>query len=297
MIRPVNFGYNAETAVNNAFQQQVTTNDINEKAQQEFDELVSLLRKNDIDVIVYQDEPNPYTPDSVFPNNWFSTHADGSVFLYPMFAPNRRLERNDQVLYLLNETFAIRIVNDLSFYEGQNIFLEGTGSMILDRENDIAYACLSPRTNVTVLYDFCEQLGYAPVLFNAVDESGNEIYHTNVMMCVANNYVIICMEAIKDGVQKQMLYQKFKETEKKAIEITIEQMNHFAGNMLQVNNSKGENFLVMSSQAYNSLTASQIDDIKSFNNIIHSNVSAIETAGGGSVRCMMAEVFLPERPA
>ncbi len=260
---------------------------------QEFDNFVHVLSVYGIKVTVIQDTREPHTPDSVFPNNWISFHEDGTVVLYPMFAENRKLERNKNIVEKLNETFFIRTTIDLTNYEQKNAFLEGTGSMVLDRDNEIAYACLSPRTNASVLYDFCDATGYSPVLFNAVDENGKEIYHTNVMMCMADSYVVICFDSIKDQLQKQMLTDKFEETGKKIIEISLEQMNHFAGNMLQVENVAGNQFIIMSTQAYNSLTEEQTNLLQTFNPIIHSSLDTIEQSGGGSARCMMAEIFLP----
>ena len=293
MIRPAAFAFNPQTAVNNSFQKITEQLDVHEKALLEFDNFVHILSVYGIKITVIQDTLEPHTPDSVFPNNWISFHEDGSVVLYPMFANNRKLERNKNVVEKLKETFFIRSTIDLTTYEQQNAYLEGTGSMVLDRDHEIAYACLSPRTNASVLYDFCDSIGYSPVLFNAVDENEKEIYHTNVMMCMADTYVVICLESIKDQLQKQMLADKFKETGKKVIEINLQQMNHFAGNMLQVENIAGNQFLIMSTQAYNSLTAEQITVLESFNPIIHSSLNTIEQNGGGSARCMMAEIFLP----
>jgi len=293
MIRPAAFAFNPQTAVNNSFQKITEQLHVHEKALQEFDNFVHVLSVYGIKVTVIQDTREPHTPDSVFPNNWISFHEDGTVVLYPMFAENRKLERNKNIVEKLNETFFIRTTIDLTNYEQQNAFLEGTGSMVLDRDNEIAYACLSPRTNASVLYDFCDATGYSPVLFNAVDENGKEIYHTNVMMCMADSYVVICFDSIKDQLQKQMLTDKFEETGKKIIEISLEQMNHFAGNMLQVENVAGNQFIIMSTQAYNSLTEEQTNLLQTFNPIIHSSLDTIEQSGGGSARCMMAEIFLP----
>lgn len=293
MIRPAAFGFNPQTAVNNSFQQTTHQTGVQQKAVKEFDDFVTLLKNNGIEVIVLQDTESPHTPDSIFPNNWISFHEDGSVVLYPMFAANRRIERDKNVFEKISEEYFIRSVYDLTEYEDQNKFLEGTGSMVLDRDNELAYACLSERTHATILYDFCEELGYHPVLFNAYDKNGKAIYHTNVMMCMADDYVVICMDSIKDDFQKQMLLQKFSETDKEIIEISLEQMNQFAGNMLQVENTSGQHYLVMSTQAYKSLTTAQIERIESFNPIIHSPLYTIEENGGGSARCMIAEVYLP----
>ena len=293
MIRPVNFGYNAETAVNNAFQVAGMDAEAQKKALREFDDFVSVLRSNGVDVTVVQDTPEPHTPDSIFPNNWISFHNDGTVIFYPMYATNRRLERKQHVIDTVRSLFEIKSQIDLSSYESKNIFLEGTGSIVLDRDNKIAYACLSPRTDKKVLEDFCKQTGFKPVSFRAVDSKGREIYHTNVMMCVADRYVVICLESIDDKTERENVTTAITGSGKEIIEISFDQMNHFAGNMLQVENVSGQKLLVMSSQAFRSLTKQQVDKLSSYNNIIHSPLVTIETNGGGSARCMMAEVHLP----
>jgi hypothetical protein len=293
MIRPVNFGYNAETAVNNAFQVKGNDTLTQDKALGEFDAFVNVLRQNGVDVTVVEDTPEPYTPDSVFPNNWVSFHDDGSLLLYPMYAVNRRAERKQHVLNKIGEKFSIRKQIDLSGYEKENIFLEGTGSMVLDRENKIVYACLSPRTNVKALNDFCSKMGYTSCLFHAADETGRDIYHTNVMMCVADKYAVICLTSIRDRSEVSTVTDTIKKTGKEIIDISLDQMNHFAGNMLQVENKQGEKLLVMSSQAFGSLADDQKKKLGSYNKIIHSPLTTIETNGGGSARCMMAEVHLP----
>ncbi len=292
MIKPVQFDFNAETAVNNSFQVRSADNAVQIKAVNEFDDFIDALRKNDIDVTVIEDTPEPHTPDSVFPNNWISFHDD-TVVLYPMFAENRRMERKQHVLEIMKQKFDIDKTIDLTHYETENIFLEGTGSMVLDRENKIAYACLSPRTNRMVLQAFCNKMKYTPMAFTAVDEDHRPIYHTNVMMCVADAFVVICLNSIPDTSEKENVINSITQTNKQVIPISFEQMNHFAGNMLQVHNREGKKFLVMSSQAYHSLTTQQIKLIEQFNSIIHSDITTIETNGGGSARCMMAEVFLP----
>lgn len=293
MIRPVGFGYNAETAVNNAFQVQSNEANVQQKAQQEFDDFVTILQNNGVDVTVVEDTAVPHTPDSIFPNNWVSFHHDGTLLLYPMYAVNRRAERKDHVLEKINEKFAVKKKIDLSNFEERDIFLEGTGSMVLDRDNRIAYACISPRTDEKVLAEFCRQMHYTPVVFAATDGNGQAIYHTNVLMCVADKYVVICLESITDPDQHKLVADTIINSNKKMIAITLHQMNHFAGNMLQVKNKNGEKLLVMSSQAYESLTTEQLQELKRYNGIIHSPLTTIETNGGGSARCMMAEVHLP----
>jgi len=295
MIRPVNFGYNAETAVNNAFQVKGEQADAQNRALKEFDAFVTILRQQGVDVTVVEDTSEPHTPDSIFPNNWVSFHHDGTVLLYPMYAVNRRAERKQHVLDAISQKFSINKKIDLSGYEKENIFLEGTGSMVLDRDNKIAYACLSPRTNEKVLEDFCRQLGYSALLFHATDINGQDIYHTNVMMCVADKYLVICLDSIGKQEEKEKVIKTIQQTNKEIITITLEQMNHFAGNMLQIENKDGKKLLVMSTQAFDSLTAEQKQKLASFNAIVHSPLTTIETNGGGSARCMMAEVHLPVR--
>ena len=290
MIRPVNFGFNAETAVNNTFQKNIAGN-IQQKALQEFDAMVDLLRKNHLDVLVIEDTADPSTPDSIFPNNWISFHEDGRLFLYPMFAPNRRQERKAHVLDAIKHRFAVSEVVDLGKYEAENIFLEGTGSMVLDRENRIAYACLSPRTDEKLLNEFCRILGYSPVTFTSTDGGGIAIYHTNVMMCIAKTFAVICLASIRNAEERKMVVSSLQRTNKEIVDITSDQLNHFAGNMLQVKDVNGNLLLVMSAQAYNSLTTTQVEMLQKHNRIIHSSLDTIETAGGGSARCMMAEMF------
>ncbi len=293
MIKPVSFGYNAETAVNNAFQVNTAESGVQQNALKEFEDFVELLRNNGVDVTVVEDTPLPHTPDSIFPNNWISFHHDGTLLLYPMYAVNRRTERKAHVLDRIQQKFAVKNKLDLTGFENENIFLEGTGSMVLDRDNRIAYACLSPRTNEKVLEEFCRQMNYRPVVFNATDGNGQSIYHTNVMMCVADQYVVICMESISDPREQRMIRKIISESNKAIIPITLHQMQHFAGNMLQVKNNKGEKLLVMSTQAYEALTIEQLQELNRYNRIVHSPLNTIEANGGGSARCMMAEVHLP----
>ena len=293
MIKPVSFGYNAETAVNNAFQVKIADENVQQKALMEFNDFVSVLQSNGVDVTVVEDTASPHTPDSIFPNNWVSFHHDGTLLLYPMYAVNRRAERKEHVLKRIMEKFSVSKQIDLSIYEDRNIFLEGTGSMVLDRDDRIAYACISPRTNEQLLAEFCRHMNYKPVVFNATDGNGQAIYHTNVLMCVADRYVVICLESITAPDQHQLVSETITNSNKKIIPITLHQMQHFAGNMLQVENDKGEKLLVMSSQAYEALTIEQVQELNKFNRIIHSSLTTIETNGGGSARCMMAEVHLP----
>lgn len=293
MIRPVNFLFNAETARDNVFQVNANTGDTQAKALEEFNRFVSLLTNNDVDVTVVEDTPEPHTPDSLFPNNWVSFHDDGTVLLYPMYAPNRRTERKEHVLEKINKLFRITKKIDLSHYENDDLFLEGTGSMVLDRDNRIAYSCLSMRTEKTVLDEFCKIMNYEAVTFSAVDKNGQPIYHTNVMMCLADKYAVICIDSIPAIEEKKKVVEAIEKTNKEVIDINLDQLNHFAGNMLQIENKGGEKLIVMSTKAYQSLTNEQIEKLNSYNRIIHSSLNTIETNGGGSARCMMAEIHLP----
>jgi hypothetical protein len=293
MIRPVNFAFNLETAANNAFQLRNDAEDVQQRALNEFDDFVSVLRENNVDVLVVEDTPHPHTPDSIFPNNWVSFHDDGTLLMYPMFAPSRRGERKEHVLQKIYKRFRISNTIDLSHYEKSNLFLEGTGSMVLDRDNKIAFACLSPRTNKKVLDDFCDKMNYEPISFTAVDSNGTPIYHTNVMMCVADRYVVICLASITNSDEKARVTEAILKTGKEIINISYQQLNAFAGNMLQIESSDGEKLLVMSTQAYQSLTEKQVQKLNSYNRVIHAPLTVIEANGGGSARCMMAEIHLP----
>lgn len=294
MIQPVNFGFNAETAVNNTFQKN-TEGNTQQQALKEFNDFVNLLRKNRIDVTVVEDTIEPSTPDSIFPNNWISFHENGRVILYPMFAKNRRMERKTTVLDVIKHKFDVKEIIDISKYEADEFFLEGTGSMVLDRDNKIAYACLSPRTNEKLLTEFCSLTGFSPVTFRSTDSAGIDIYHTNVMMCIASSYAVICLDSIADEIERKKVITSLQKTEKEIIDISLSQLNSFAGNMLQVRNADRELLLVMSTQAYRSLTAEQMKTLQKHNRIIHSSLNTIEAAGGGSARCMMAEIFLERK--
>ena len=295
MIRPVYFTYNFETAVNNKFQVAGNAEAAQAKALEEFDAFVDKLRNNYIDVTVVDDTPEPHTPDSIFPNNWISFHENGTIVLYPMYAENRRAERKQHVLDAINQKFKVSNTIDFISYELKNIFLEGTGSMVLDRENKIAYACISPRTDRKVLEDFCSKMDYTSCIFTATDMDDAEIYHTNVMMCIADKFVVICLDSIKNLKERRYVIDTIEKTGKAIIDISIEQMNRFAGNMLQLQNKNGEKILVMSSQAFASLTYEQISELEKFNRIVYADLNSIETNGGGSARCMIAEVFLELR--
>lgn len=299
MVEPVAFGFNRETAVNNFFAHE--TAGAQQRALQEFNGLVSVLRERGVDVITVKDTPTPHTPDSIFPNNAISFHHDGSVRLYPMFAPNRRLEIRDETLAAIEEKgFDVKTIIDYRHFADEGRFLEGTGSMILDRENRVAYACRAERTDEKLFAEFCRQYDLEPILFTAnqtVDGERLPIYHTNVMMAVAETFAVICLDALDIAEEKARVLDAFARTGKEIIAISEAQMNHFAGNMLQVRTDpiKHELALAMSQSAYNSLTAEQIKSIEAHCPIIYADVSTIEENGGGSVRCMMAEVFLPRK--
>ena len=301
MIEPILFGFNEETAKNNYFQQNDNTAEaqIQHNALTEFRSMVDMLRAHKVNVIVVKDTAEPHTPDSIFPNNWVSFHSCGRVVLYPMFAANRRTERRPEILdRIASEGFAIREKIDFTGYEHEEKFLEGTGSMILDRDNHIAYACLSQRTERNLFELFCREMEYTPVAFHSfqsVEGKRLPIYHTNVMMCVADRYVIICTDTIDDAAERKAVVDTIEKSGKNIIEISESQMRRFAGNMLQVNNTDGDKFLVMSDTAYRSLRPEQVATIEQYNKILHPAIPTIEHYGGGSARCMMAEIFLPKK--
>ncbi|MCD2260559.1 citrulline utilization hydrolase CtlX [Psychroserpens luteolus] len=300
MIRPVNFRMNEETAVNNYFQEELNLKnaEINIKAQEEFDAFVQKLRAVGVTVIVEEDIKSQDTPDSIFPNNWISFHENGDVGLFPMFAKNRRRERREDVLIRLeNEGFKIENIIDYTSAEDEGIFLEGTGSLLLDRVNSKAYCALSARADEELFIEFCEDFEYTPVVFTAnqtVDGKRLPIYHTNVMMCLAEKFSVICLDSIDDKKERKNVIKHLKADGKSIIDITEAQMHRFAGNMLQVKGHNDQRYLVMSKAAHDSLTPKQIVDIEKFCPILSSSLETIETCGGGSARCMMAEVFLPK---
>ncbi|MDK2770706.1 MAG: amidinotransferase [Flavobacterium sp.] len=301
MIRPVAFRMNEQTAVNNYYQKvldNLTPATVNAKAQAEFDAYVEKLRFVGVNVVVVDDTINPDTPDSIFPNNWISFHESGDVVLYPMFAENRRLERREDVLDILEESgFQINEIMDYTSAEEDNIFLEGTGSIILDRTNEIAYCALSPRADEELFIEFCEDFEYNPIIFEAfqtVEGERKHIYHTNVMMCIAETFAVICADCIDDKAERKMVLESLKNSGKEIILITETQVNNFAGNMLQVRGANDERFLVMSNAAYQSLTKDQVTKIEKHCKIVYASLDIIEACGGGSARCMMAEVFLPK---
>lgn len=298
MVEPIAFSYNAQTAENNFFQVEQKDADIQTKALEEFKSFVDKLKSKGINVITVKDTLDPHTPDSIFPNNWVSFHNDGKVVLYPMFAPNRRVERRSDILEILKDSgFEITEIDDLSHFEDQDKFLEGTGSMIFDHEHKIAYGSVSLRLDEELFRQFCQKFGFRPVVFHSYQNAGDQrlpIYHTNVMMCVADKFVVICLDCIDDELEREKVQEVIKSTGKEIIEISEDQLQQFAGNMLQVQNEAGDKFLVMSESAYKSLTTEQISAIEKYCEIIYSDLNTIETNGGGSARCMLAEVFLPK---
>ncbi len=299
MIEPIAFGYNAETAENNYFQVEQKEADIQSKALVEFKVFVEKLKNKGINVITIKDTIDPHTPDSIFPNNWVSFHRDGKVVLYPMFASNRRVERREDIIETIKQKgFEVSELDDWSLPETQGHFLEGTGSMIFDHDNKIAYGSVSLRLDENLFREFCAKYGFKPVVFHSFQTVGNErlpIYHTNVMMCVADRFVVICLNCIDDEIERDMVAETIKKSGKEIIEISEKQMQQFAGNMLQVQNTDGKKFLIMSQTAYQSLEQNQIENIEKYCEIIYSDLNTIEVNGGGSARCMLAEIFLPKR--
>lgn len=296
MVRPANFGFNEETAASNAFQSRdgrLSSEAMRDKAMAEFDAFVQRLRDAGVNVLVAQDSETPVKPDAVFPNNWATFHQEGLLVTYPMFAPTRRRERSDAVLQTaLDAGFRADRRVQLESYEEADRFLEGTGSIIFDHQHRLAYACLSPRTDAGLLDELCQILGYEKVVFHAVDANAQDIYHTNVMMAMGETFVVICLDTVRDPQERAMLEATFRRTGKEVVNISLEQMNRFAGNMLQVRNDRDETLLVMSEQAFRSLAPEQIQQLEQHTKLLYSPIETIETYGGGSARCMMAEVFV-----
>lgn len=291
MVKPVNFGFNEQTASNNVFQVEGYNDEAQVKALNESQNYVKQLKENGIDVIYVEDTNEPRTPDSIFPNNWFSTHKGGTLVLYPMNAPNRRAERKEVFIDAIKENSKIEKTLDLSHWENEDLFLEGTGAMIFDRENHIVYACKSPRMHEKVLDDFCNQMGYKKVVFSSVDKNGQSIYHTNVMLCLGKTFAVICLDSITDENEKNAVVESLNKTNKKIIQISLDQMENFVGNMLELKNKNNERILVMSDRAYNNLNNEQKEYLESECKIIHPDLKYIELNGGGSARCMLGEIF------
>lgn len=296
MIRPAAFGFNPETADSNAFQQGVHNDPevIQLKALNEFNRMVDLLEAHEIDVQVFNDTATPPKPDVLFPNNWVTFHENGKVILYPMMAENRRAERRLDILEQLKTQFLITEIIDLSGEENNGRFLEGTGSLVLDYVNRIAYACRSPRTNEELVRKLCGLITYKPIVFDAVDPQGLPVYHTNVMMCIGSRFAVVCLDAIQAEADQDLILDNLAETGHKVVAISYEQMKAFGGNMLEVRSRNGEPFVVLSAKAFHSLLPGQIDAISRYSEMLPIPVETIETSGGGSVRCMVAGIYLPD---
>jgi hypothetical protein len=292
MVRPYQFYFNQQTAANNFFQSNINIENANELAIAEFDAMVEKLRAHQIKVNVVQDTKDPSTPDSIFPNNWVSTHTNGTVCLYPMYAENRRAERKSSVIEFLQSNYKIENTLDLTDLEKEGIFLEGTGSMVLDHQNKIAYGCLSERLDKNAFNEWCDKMQFKAIAFKAVDDKAQPIYHTNVMMCMGDQFVVICSDSIPNEQERQMLLDSFAQTNKEVIEISQDQLNHFAGNMLQVFDITEKPHLIMSEQAYKSLHTAQLKSLEKYNPLLPISIPTIEALGGGSTRCMMAEIYL-----
>ena len=293
MVRPAAFGFNLETAASNSFQQELkaSADEIFERAIEEFDNAVHVLRSNDIGVYIVEDTLVPTKPDAIFPNNWISFHPNGTLILYPMEALNRRCERRLEVVLELQQKFNFEKILDLSHFESQNLFLEGTGSVVFDHENKVAFAAISSRTSEVVFQELCKQIQYSPFTFAAFDESSQPIYHTNVVMCMGHDFVVVCLECLPDEQSRELFVNEVSRLGKSVLEISVAQMNAFAGNMLLLRDGRNNNKLVLSETAYQSLTIAQIDFLKQRVGFIRFNIPVIETIGGGSARCMLAEIF------
>jgi hypothetical protein len=293
MVRPAHFGYNEQTALSNTFQNPITDIEHFEvKVLQEFDSAVATLRAADIDVWVIDDTIDIIKPDAVFPNNWISTHEDGTVILYPMLTPNRRAERRKDVVESLQKNYQVAKIIDLSSHESTNEFLEGTGSIVFDHTAKLAYACISPRTHLSVLEKLCTEIGYSPITFRSIDKKGVEVYHTNVIMGIANDFALVCLESIPNVDERTLVSRSLTESGKEVIAISLEQVSCFGGNVLSVKSRVGKNYLALSQKAFSSLSPHQIEAIEQYTNLLPISIPLIETIGGGSVRCMLAQNFL-----
>lgn len=298
MIRPATFRFNEQTSHSNFFQQTLgnfSEEEILAKAQNEFDQMVKTLRENGIEILVINDSSDEIKPDALFPNNWISTDRNGNIFVFPMCTENRRLEKREDILDQLKQKFFVDTITDLSFFESENKFLEGTGSMVMDHIHKKIYAGISPRTNEELVHIFAEHIDYVPVCFYGSDQNNNSIYHTNVIMSIGERFAIVCFDSIKNEMEKQKIIDSLLHDKIDILEISSDQMNHFAGNMLQVKNNKKKDFLVMSEQAFQSLNEKQLSIIRKYSDILSVPIQTIETVGGGSARCMMAEIFLEKK--
>lgn len=297
MVRPAAFGFNEETAANNYFQHNpgISKEQLQQKALAEFDAMVEMLRRNDVEVLVINDTAAPPKPDAIFPNNWLSTSPEGKVFVYPMYAPSRRAEKRDDIPEQLARDFEINDVQDWSEYEAEGRFLEGTGSMVMDHTNKLIYAAISERTNLSVLEKFAASNGYQAIVFLATDKEGRPVYHTNVVMALGEKLCVLCEEAIEEEWELIAVRQLLESTGHTIVPISREQMHRFAGNMLEVRNRKGESLLVLSQRAFGSLHKDQKQKLETFARLLPVPVPTIEEVEGGSVRCMMAEIFLKRK--
>lgn len=297
MIRPASFGYNAETAASNVFQGNVTLTEkeVQQKAVSEFDAFVKTLRSHNINVLVKEDTPLPQKPDAIFPNNWFCTLSDGTVATFPMFAANRRMEVRSDLIQALKDDFIVANVEDWTTYDRDELYLEGTGSMIIDHENKIVYACLSPRTNKALLQQFADAHGYNTVTFFSKDDNGTNVYHTNVIMHIGVGYAVICLSSIKDENERDEVIESLVKTNHDIIDITMQQVHQYAGNMLQVESEDDKLYTILSQQAFEALNYGQKQTLAKYTHLLPVHIPTIETVGGGSVRCMMAEIFLEKK--
>lgn len=294
MVRPAAFGFNAETAANNHFQSNpgMEKEELQNKALAEFDNMVEMLRSKAIDVLVIEDTKDPPKPDAIFPNNWLSTSPGGIISVFPMYAANRRIEKRDEIIQQLTEAFVVKSLQDWSEYEAEGRYLEGTGSMIIDYENNMIYACASERTNPVMLEKYASANKFQAIVFMATDNEGRPVYHTNVIMTLGEGFCVLCEEAIDEEWELIAIRQLLESTNHEIISITRDQMNCFAGNMLQVKNKQGEKILVMSQTAFECLRKEQKDMLEAYSTLLPIAVPTIEEVEGGSVRCMMAEIFL-----
>lgn len=291
MVRPASFGFNNQTAASNSFQKETPLESgLKEKVLNEFDLLVNQLKAAGIQVIVWNDNPGRIKPDAIFPNNWFSTNGNYQMVLYPMFAPNRRLERDAELIAKIKSEFRVDELIDFTGFEQKGIFLEGTGSIVFDHREKLAYACQSVRTSEEILSLLCKKIGYRYFLFHAFDRKGDPIYHTNVLMCLGKDAVVVCLESVEKSERPSLLSQ-LTHSHKEVIEISLEQMENFAGNMLFLQNETKKNFWVLSQRAFNTLNREQRLKLEKSGELLFADISTIENIGGGGVRCMMAEIF------
>lgn len=297
LIRPAAFGYNPETAVNNFFQSPLTADAavVQQKALEEFDALVNLLQEKELDVIVFDDTPQPAKPDAVFPNNWLGTLPNGTLAVFPMYAASRRCERRNDILQWLKENYEVKDVQDWSGFETEERYLEGTGSMVMDHDNRLIYAAISERTSLPVLEKFASFNNYQAIAFVAADRQGRPVYHTNVVMTLGDHFAILCEEAIEEEWELIAIRQLLESTGHVIIPITKDQMHAFAGNMLQVKNKRGQKYLLLSRTALNALQDEQKQMLSAFADLLPVSIPTIEQVEGGSVRCMIAEIFLQKK--